>query len=290
MENAKQYSLFSEFEEAKPTPRLRMSREQKINDYSTFVEKFKPKLTTDDCYTPPEVYDAVVKFVNERVTPLAGREVVRPFWPGADYKTAQYPDGCIVIDNPPFSIYSEIVRWYLAEGIDFFLFGPSLTLANPRIDATFIIAAANIIYQNGAKVETGFVTNLLPDVRLWVCPELKQRIEAATKREKRVKQMPKVGFPYHVVSSARLGVLATHGVEWRVGRNECRGVTKACGRGIFGGGYLLSEEKRREAEEKAMVWLELTDEDLRIVAQLDHREREPRGRRAGAVQEVDRGQ
>ena len=27
--------------------------------YKDFTDKFKLKLTTDDCYTPPEVYDAV---------------------------------------------------------------------------------------------------------------------------------------------------------------------------------------------------------------------------------------
>lgn len=31
--------------------------------YEEFVEKFKPKLTTDDCYTPPIVYDAVADWV-----------------------------------------------------------------------------------------------------------------------------------------------------------------------------------------------------------------------------------
>lgn len=27
--------------------------------YEEFVEKFKPKKTTDDCYTPPLIYEAV---------------------------------------------------------------------------------------------------------------------------------------------------------------------------------------------------------------------------------------
>lgn len=30
-------------------------------EYEAFVDKFKPKLTTDDCYTPPEVYEVVKK-------------------------------------------------------------------------------------------------------------------------------------------------------------------------------------------------------------------------------------
>ena len=34
-------------------------RQQTIDDYGAFVEKFKPKKTTDDCYTPPEVYETI---------------------------------------------------------------------------------------------------------------------------------------------------------------------------------------------------------------------------------------
>ena len=28
-------------------------------EYEAFVDKFKPKLTTDDCYTPPSIYEIV---------------------------------------------------------------------------------------------------------------------------------------------------------------------------------------------------------------------------------------
>lgn len=28
-------------------------------DYKAFVDKFKPKKTTDDCYTPANIYEAV---------------------------------------------------------------------------------------------------------------------------------------------------------------------------------------------------------------------------------------
>ena len=41
-------------------------RLEKFNDYEGFVEKFKPKKTTDDCYTPPAVYEAVKKWAVER--------------------------------------------------------------------------------------------------------------------------------------------------------------------------------------------------------------------------------
>lgn len=50
--------------------------------YEEFVDKFRPKKTTDDCYTPPHVYDAVLGWV-AREYGVDPRDVVRPFWPGA---------------------------------------------------------------------------------------------------------------------------------------------------------------------------------------------------------------
>ena len=52
--------------------------------YEEFVEKFKPKKTTDDCYTPQEVYDCVADWVAEKYG-LDRSTFVRPFWPGGDY-------------------------------------------------------------------------------------------------------------------------------------------------------------------------------------------------------------
>lgn len=48
-----------------------------FDDYEGFVEKFKRKKTTDDCYTPKEVYDVVLNYVDERY-PLEGKEIIRP--------------------------------------------------------------------------------------------------------------------------------------------------------------------------------------------------------------------
>ena len=102
------------------------SRQEIFNDYEGFVEKFKPKKTTDDCYTPTEVYGAVLDWAARRYgfDPAC---VVRPFYPGGDYEAFDYPEGCVVLDNPPFSILAKIQRFYLERGIRFFLFAPSLT-------------------------------------------------------------------------------------------------------------------------------------------------------------------
>lgn len=91
----------------------------KSKTYEEFVDKFKPKLTTDDCYTPPLVYDAIKKWVCEQYG-LDQAKVLRPFWPGEDYQKSEYPSGYTVIDNPPFSILSKIIEWFLERDIKFF--------------------------------------------------------------------------------------------------------------------------------------------------------------------------
>lgn len=37
----------------------------KSRSYEEFVDKFKPEKITDDCYAPPEVYDAVIAWVRD---------------------------------------------------------------------------------------------------------------------------------------------------------------------------------------------------------------------------------
>ena len=50
--------------------------EELKNDYDAFVEKFKPKRTTDDCLTPEPVYNAIRQWVNDNILPLDGVEIV----------------------------------------------------------------------------------------------------------------------------------------------------------------------------------------------------------------------
>lgn len=173
----RQLELFGPTEGAKPIKRTK-SRQEQIEDYEGFLEKFADKKTTDDCYTPEPVYQAVIDFVRT-LTPLDGRTIVRPFYPGGDYETYEYPADCIVIDNPPFSILAKILKFYDLHGVPFFLFAPALTLFSTSIDATFIISDVTITYENGAKVPTGFITNVIPDLRLWCCPEIGDAIERA---------------------------------------------------------------------------------------------------------------
>ena len=130
-------------------------------EYDAFTEKFKPKKTTDDCYTPPLVYDAIRDWACSEygIDPAC---IVRPFYPGGDYERFDYPDGCVVLDNPPFSILSKICEFYIDRGIAFFLFAPSLTAFSSRsvvLRMNHIICDAVITYENGAVVHTAFVTS-----------------------------------------------------------------------------------------------------------------------------------
>ena len=228
-----------------------------FNDYDGFVEKFKPKKTTDDCYTPPAVYDAILGWLRENAN-IEGREIVRPFYQGGDFERYEYPEGCIVVDNPPFSIITKICRWYKARNIDFFLFSPHLTLFSARnIEWTCIVASAPIIYENGANVRTDFVSTLFGDIRIMTAPELRRRIVAACKQAKQAKpQLPKYKYPNNVTSAALLGKIAPY-VEFVVRASECQFISRLDSQNgrsiIFGGGVILSDAKAAEkaAAEKA---------------------------------------
>lgn len=259
------------------------SRQETFDDYDGFVEKFKPKKTTDDCYTPPAVYDAILGWLRENVN-IEGREIVRPFYPGGDFERFEYPERCVVVDNPPFSIITKICRWYMAHKIDFFLFAPHLTLFSNKAEIAHIVTFAPIIYENGANVKTDFVSNLFGDIRVMTAPELRSRIVAACKSDK--PQLPRYKYSDNVTSAALLGKIAPY-VDFVVRSSECRFISRldsqSGGSGIFGGGVLLSNAKAAEkavaekavaekaAERETIVW-ELSDRERRIIDELSKSE------------------
>lgn len=74
--------------------------------------KFQPKKTTDDCYTPPTVYEVIKNWVCDEYG-IDPAKIVRPFYPGGDYESFDYAPDSVVLDNPPFSILSQICEFYL---------------------------------------------------------------------------------------------------------------------------------------------------------------------------------
>ena len=241
----------------------KISRQTKLTDYEGFVDKFVPKKTTDDCYTPQAVYDEVLRFVGE-MTDLTGREIVRPFWPGGDYERYDYPDNCIVVDNPPFSIYAKIVRFYLAHGIDFFLFAPSLTQTVNGANCCYIILGVNVTYENGAVVPTSFTTTLCKE-RVWCCPELYQRLDRLNPPNDSVN---KLKMPVHVITPALLQKIVKAGVELKIAPEDTAYISKLdnYNKSLFGRGWLLSDRAAADrAAADRMFTIELSAREKAIV-------------------------
>lgn len=213
------------------------------NDYQGFLERHAVKMTTDECETPEWVYETVADWVVEEYR-LEGRTIVRPFWPGGDYQRVHYPEGCVVIDNPPFSILAQICAWFSARGIDFFLFAPHLTLFSVR-SARAVVVGSNIEYANGAKVRTSFLTSL-GAARVRNAPELWRRLRGAGPVKDR---RPVLVWPRELVKSTTLDPLTRDGIDFAVGDEECEPVVFVGGRKTFGGGFLVGRQTAEQLPE-----------------------------------------
>ena len=240
-------------------------------EYAAFVDKFKPKKTTDDCYTPANVYDAVLRWAAKEYG-LEGRKVLRPFYPGGDYANEDYPEGCVVIDNPPFSILSEICRFYDDRRVDYFLFAPTLTLFSTNAGrSNYIVSDTSITYENGAKIATSFVTNL-GEWKVLLSAELSCAVTAANaSNTKPETNLPKYEYPDNVITPATLQKIVKRGIELRVPRSDAVFIRamdqqRKCKKAIFGGGLLLSE--KAAAEKAAANRWTLSDRELDIIRQL----------------------
>lgn len=177
---------------------------------------------------------------------------VRPFWPDGDYQNYPYPPECVVVDNPPFSIYTQILRWYQAHGVRFFLFAPALTLFSGKsVDGvSYLTTGVEMTYANGAIVRTSFATNL-DKYKVRTAPDLYQAVNAANKAANPSKAFPKYAYPDYVISSAVMQKLAHSGTDFRVLPEDCAAINslddmKAHGKGLFGGGFLLSERAAQD--------------------------------------------
>ena len=257
--------------------------------YEEFVEKFKPKKTTDDCYTPPAVYEAVAGWACSEYG-IDRAQIVRPFWPGADYQKYDYKEGDVVLDNPPFSIITQICRWYEAHGVRYFLFAPTLTNFSINVeDCCHVTVGADITYENGATINTSFVTNLDAVNRIITAPDLGQILRDLNNSLK--VNLPKYDYPDCVITSARAHYYSRWGVDFRVPRTDAHHIGKLDAqkekkKTIFGSGFLLSEKAAAEkaaaekaaaekaAAEKAAAEKAAAEKQNKTIWKLSERERE----------------
>ena len=141
-----------------------------------------------------------------------------------------------------------------------------------------IITGTKITYENGAVVNTSFVTSFGGDVVAKSCPELRYLLEKTSmkliKRKKR--EINKYSYPDHVLNAAMLERFSKNGVHFEVRQSDCVRVSKLDaqkehGKAIFGSGLLMSDGKAAEkaaAEKAAAIVLELSEREKEIVRSL----------------------
>lgn len=181
----------------------------------------------------------------------------------------------MVVDNPPFSILAAILNFYLKHGIRFFLFAPTLTLFSKSSQYFCSLpVGAPITYENGAVVNTSYVTDLEPkEICVRCYPELYKVVENANKRNTRLqkKELPKYSYPVNVLTAAMAYQFSHYGIEYALDRRECTKIEaldeqKRAGKAIFGKGYLLSE--KAAAEKAAAEKWTLSENEKAIIRAL----------------------
>lgn len=250
-------------------------------EYQEFLQKFEAKKTTDDCYTPDLVYDALAEWVATEYN-LSRSDFVRPFYPGGDYQKEIYKYNDIVVDNPPFSILASIIDWFNEHGVKYFLFGPQLTLLGTSANRCSCIAVGvQITYANGANVSTSFATNLEPDdVVVRTDARLFKMVNDANEKNQELtkKNMPIYYYPKNVVMAPLFHQLSRYGIEFCIRKGECYLVSeldsqKAKGKSIYGKGYLISNRllaerekaEREKAEREDVTTWELSEHEKEII-------------------------
>lgn len=212
----------------------------KNETYEEFVNKFKPKLTTDDCYTPPKIYSVILEWVKKYYG--VNERILRPFNPNDDYKKYDYSNA-VVVDNPPFSILAKIIDYYLDNDVKFFLFAPALTCFNylaKNRKVCILPINVTIEYENGAKVATSFVTNLENNA-ININAELYKLIKNCHEDKSR----RKIKHSCDYICIGNCNKLAKRGVDFKI-KSFKEFVRKKDNYEIFGGGALLHEYDREK--------------------------------------------
>lgn len=229
---------------------------ERHGDYNAFLERHTKNTAgknTDELYTPPAVYEAVLEWVKTNCPSIHGKRIMRPFRPGGDYKAEDYT-GAVVVDNPPFFIEHFITRWYVDNCVPFFLFAPAITLfrGSSILDKlTYVAVNASVEYTHNEEVHavipTSFITNMpeFAAYQLIAAPELHTAIMQAQDNPKNIAKPKKTEYHPNLVTSYRFSTLAQVGIPMRVLREEtlwwCKNVIKHGGLDIYGGAFVVSD-------------------------------------------------
>ena len=180
--------------------------------------------TYDECYTSPEVYDTVLKYAVERYH-LQDKHIVRPFVPSGNYQQYVYDENDVVIDNPPFSMTTEITKWYINHDIPFFLFINGIYAVSLSRGlhgkATVIATNANVSFYhkpNNKVVKLGFVTNLEPkNIVIRGDVALTNKLNSLVKK----KALNEYKYPENLIKNSDILSAIRRGVELQLTTNNC---------------------------------------------------------------------
>ena len=259
--------------------------ENESKEYQAFVDKFKPKKTTDDCYTPKNIYEVVKNWVAKEYNQDEST-FCRPFYPGGDYEHYDYVDK-VVVDNPPFSILSKILEFYVRNNVKFFLFCPTLTIIgnNANEYCTIITGLQTLTYENGAKINTSFITNLDDiEIRIRTAPDLYENLTIANldNIKAKTKKLNHHKYPKNVMLISRLHLLGDVPHVIKIRRDESVKVRaldaqRPFKKAIYGVGLLVSDNvvaelERAELERAELKRAELERDKTRFCWELSERE------------------
>lgn len=275
-----QLDLFG-YEDLRPKPKRSGNNKSIIfHDYESFLAKFNdiPK-TTDDCFTPQDVFEAVVAFVGSKID-MKDKVILRPFFPGGDYINAIYPKNGIIIDNPPFSIFTDIIKFYTARQIPFFLFGQGKTIFSCCKYCTAIIVSDSLTYENGARIYTNFASNLFGDTIVMTAPKLNDMIFSCPSQSLKA-NLPTYKYPRELLSFSQMQTICRGGLDFSVNRNECQIVRNIDNhpKSLFGDHILLSSSKadeKTEAVDRAKEYIRMKIEKSDTYFNIELSERECR--------------
>lgn len=194
------------------------------------------------------------------------------FIQGGDYQKHKYKDSDIVVDNPPFSITSQILDYYLNNNIKFFLFCDGKTmpcrLANKR-KLCIICTDAQIVYENGAQVYTGFVTNLEDEIGI----KITNRVLGHNEKEDSHNYIN----PYQYITFKEISALNRINTEMEIEHKNFKYVKGLKnGTGTYGGGVIVSDKIATKihdiienSKQNKKIIVKFDDDEIKILNKLN---------------------
>ena len=115
-----------------------------------------------------------------------------------------------------------------------------------RPNCTYIGNGTTITYENGAVVNTSFVTNMLGDLVCTTAPELHRKLYEVNKltQKQGKKQIERLEYPDCVLRASTLHTFSHCGITFQISSRDGAVVSKACEnsvKGEFGKSVVLSD-------------------------------------------------